>query len=90
MPDQVPEAEKGAQRKTACTRSQDVGGVPPVLSRQTGDGASGGRVLYDGKRYYTGYTKEYVKVAVETKRSFQHVCDGHLKDTINRRRLSFS
>ena len=45
MPDQVPEAVKGAQRKTACTRSQDVGGVPPVLSRQTGDGASGGRVF---------------------------------------------
>ena len=40
MPDQVPEAVK-----TAGTRSQDVGGVPPVLSRQTGDGTSGGRVF---------------------------------------------
>ena len=44
MPDQVPEAVK-KERKTAGTRSQDVGGVPPVLSRQTGDGTSGGRVF---------------------------------------------
>lgn len=28
--------------------------------------------LYDGKRYYTGYTKEYVKVAVETKKDLSN------------------
>ena len=28
--------------------------------------------LYDGKRYYTGYTKEYVKVAVETEKDLSN------------------
>ena len=72
MPDQVPEAVKRAQRKTAGTRSQDVGGVPPVLSRQTGDGTSGGRVFYMMESVTTPGTQKSMKVAVETEKDLSN------------------
>ena len=92
MPDQVPEAVKKerSEKLLALGHRMSEEFRRYYLGRQV-TALLEEEFLYDGKRYYTGYTKEYVKVAVETKkRSFQHVCDGHLKDTINRRRLSFS
>ena len=56
MPDQVPEAVKKE-------RSEKLLALGHRMSEE---------FLYDGKRYYTGYTKEYVKVAVETEKDLSN------------------
>lgn len=73
MPDQVPEAVKKE-------RSEKLLALGHRMSREFRRYYLGRQVtalleeefLYDGKRYYTGYTKEYVKVAVETKKDLSN------------------
>lgn len=92
MPDQVPEAVKKerSEKLLALGHRMSEEFRRYYLGRQV-TALLEEEFLYDGKRYYTGYTKEYVKVAVETEKDLSNtVCDGHLKDTINRRHLSFS
>ena len=73
MPDQVPEAVKKERsekllalghRMSEEFRRYYLGRQVTVLLEE--------EFLYDGKRYYTGYTKEYVKVAVETKKDLSN------------------
>ena len=73
MPDQVPEAVKKEPRQTLLAlghrmseefRRYYLGRQVTALLEE--------EFLYDGKRYYTGYTKEYVKVAVETKKDLSN------------------
>lgn len=73
MPDQVPEAVKKE-------RSEKLFALGHRMSEEFRRYYLGRQVtalleeefLYDGKRYYTGYTKEYVKVAVETKKDLSN------------------
>lgn len=73
MPDQVPEAVKKE-------RSEKLLALGHRMSEEFRRYYLGGQVtalleeefLYDGKRYYTGYTKEYVKVAVETEKDLSN------------------
>lgn len=73
MPDQVPEAVKKE-------RSEKLLALGHRMSKEFRRYYLGRQVtalleeefLYDGKRYYTGYTKEYVKVAVETKKDLSN------------------
>ena len=73
MPDQVPEAVKKE-------RSEKLLALGHRMSEEFRQYYLGRQVtalleeefLYDGKRYYTGYTKEYVKVAVETKKDLSN------------------
>ena len=73
LPDQVPEAVKKE-------RSEKLLALGPRMSGEFRRYYLGRQVtalleeefLYDGKRYYTGYTKEYVKVAVETKKDLSN------------------
>lgn len=73
MPDQVPEAVKKERsekllalghRMSEEFRRYYIGRQVTALLEE--------EFLYDGKRYYTGYTKEYVKVAVETKKDLSN------------------
>ena len=73
MPDQVPEAvkkERSEKLLALCHRMSEefrryyLGRQVTALLEE--------EFLYDGKRYYTGYTKEYVKVAVETKKDLSN------------------
>lgn len=73
MPDQVPEAVKKERsekllvlghRMSEEFRRYYLGRQVTALLEE--------EFLYDGKRYYTGYTKEYVKVAVETKKDLSN------------------
>ena len=73
MPDQVPEAVKKERSEKLLALGHRMSGefrryylgrrVTALLEEE---------FLYDGKRYYTGYTKEYVKVAVETKKDLSN------------------
>ena len=73
MPDQVPEAVKKE-------RSEKLLALGHKMSEQFRRYYLGRQVtalleeefFHDGKRYYTGYTKEYVKVAVETKKDLSN------------------
>ena len=73
MPDQVPEAVKKE-------RSEKLLALGHRMSEEFRQYYLGRQVtalleeefLYDGKRYYIGYTKEYVKVAVETKKDLSN------------------
>lgn len=73
MPDQVPEAVKKE-------RSEKLQALGHRMSEEFRRYYLGRQVtalleeefLYDGKRYYTGYTKEYVKVAVETEKDLSN------------------
>ena len=72
MPDQVPEAVKKERSEKLLTLGHRMSGEfrRYYLGRQVT--ALLEEFLYDGKRYYTGYTKEYVKVAVETKKDLSN------------------
>lgn len=73
MPDQVPEAVKKE-------RSEKLLALGHRMSEEFRRYYLGGQVtalleeefFHDGKRYYTGYTKEYVKVAVETEKDLSN------------------
>ena len=73
MPDQVPEAEKKerSEKLLALGHRMSEEFRRYYLGRQV-TALLEEEFLYDGKRYYTGYTKEYVKVAVETEKDLSN------------------
>ena len=73
MPDQVPEAVKKerSEKLLALGHRMSEEFHRYYLGRQV-TALLEEEFLYDGKRYYTGYTKEYVKVAVETKKDLSN------------------
>lgn len=73
MPDQVPEALKKerSEKLLALGHRMSEEFRRYYLGRQV-TALLEEEFLYDGKRYYTGYTKEYVKVAVETKKDLSN------------------
>lgn len=73
MPDQVPEAvkKKRSEKLLALGHRMSEEFRRYYLGRQV-TALLEEEFLYDGKRYYTGYTKEYVKVAVETKKDLSN------------------
>lgn len=81
MPDQVPEAVKKerSEKLLALGHRMSEEFRRYYLGRQV-TALLEEEFLYDGKRYYTGYTKEYVKVAVETKKDLSNTfATGTLK-----------
>lgn len=73
MPDQLPEAVKKerSEKLLALGHRMSEEFRRYYLGRQV-TALLEEEFLYDGKRYYTGYTKEYVKVAVETKKDLSN------------------
>lgn len=73
MPDQVPEAVKKerSEKLLALGHGMSEEFRRYYLGRQV-TALLEEEFLYDGKRYYTGYTKEYVKVAVETEKDLSN------------------
>lgn len=73
MPDQVPEAVKKERSEKLLALGHRMSGEfrQYYLGRQV-TALLEEEFLYDGKRYYTGYTKEYVKVAVETEKDLSN------------------
>ena len=73
MPDQVPEAVKKerSEKLLALGHRMSEEFRRYYLGRQV-TALLEEEFLYDGKRYYIGYTKEYVKVAVETKKDLSN------------------
>lgn len=73
MPDQVPEAVKKerSEKLLALGHRMSEEFRRYYLGRQV-TALLEEEFLYDGKRYYAGYTKEYVKVAVETKKDLSN------------------
>lgn len=73
MPDQVPEGVKKERSEKLLALGHRMSGEfrRYYLGRQV-TALLEEEFLYDGKRYYTGYTKEYVKVAVETKKDLSN------------------
>lgn len=73
MPDQVPEAVKKERSEKLLALGHRMSGEfrRYYLGRQV-TALLEEEFLYDGKRYYTGYTKEYVKVAVETEKDLSN------------------
>ena len=73
MPDQVPEAVKKerSEKLLALGHRMSEEFRRYYLDRQV-TALLEEEFLYDGKRYYTGYTKEYVKVAVETEKDLSN------------------
>ena len=73
MPDQVPEAVKKerSEKLLALGHRMSEEFRRYYLGRQV-TALLEEEFLYDGKRYYNGYTKEYVKVAVETKKDLSN------------------
>ena len=73
MPDQVPEAVKKerSEKLLALGHRMSEEFRRYYLGRQV-TALLEEEFLYDVKRYYTGYTKEYVKVAVETKKDLSN------------------
>ena len=73
MPDQVPEAVKKERSEKLLAlghrMSEEVRRY--YLDRQV-TALLEEEFFHDGKRYYTGYTKEYVKVAVETEKDLSN------------------
>ena len=81
MPDQVPEAVKKerSEKLLALGHRMSEEFRRYYLGRQV-TALLEEEFLYDGKRYYTGYTKEYVKVAVETEKDLSNTFEtGTLK-----------
>ena len=79
MPDQVPEAVKKerSEKLLALGHRMSEEFRRYYLGRQV-TALLEEEFLYDGKRYYTGYTK-VCESGGRDKKTFQHVCDGHLK-----------
>ena len=73
MPDQVPEAVKKERSEKLLALGHRISEEfrRYYLGRQV-TALLEEEFLYDGKRYYTGYTKEYVKVAVETEKDLSN------------------
>ena len=73
MPDQVPETVKKerSEKLLALGHKMSEEFRRYYLGRQV-TALLEEEFLYDGKRYYTGYTKEYVKVAVETEKDLSN------------------
>ena len=73
MPDQVPEAVKKerSEKLLALGHRMSEEFRRYYLGRQV-TALLEEEFLYDGKRYYTGYTKEYVKVSVETEKDLSN------------------
>ena len=73
MPDQVPEAVKKerSEKLLALGHRMSEEFRRYYLGRQV-TALLEEEFLYDGKRYYTGYTKVYVKVAVETEKDLSN------------------
>ena len=73
MPDQVPETVKKerSEKLLALGHKMSEEFRRYYLGRQV-TALLEEEFLYDGKLYYTGYTKEYVKVAVETKKDLSN------------------
>ena len=73
MPDQVPETVKKerSEKLLALGRKMSEQFRRYYLGRQV-TALLEEEFFHDGKRYYTGYTKEYVKVAVETKKDLSN------------------
>lgn len=73
MPDQVPETVKKerSEKLLALGHRMSEEFRRYYLGRQV-TALLEEEFLYDGKRYYTGYTKEYVKVAVETEKDLSN------------------
>lgn len=73
MPDQVPEAVKKerSEKLLALGHRMSEEFRRYYLGRQV-TALLEEEFLYGGKRYYTGYTKEYVKVAVETEKDLSN------------------
>ena len=73
MPDQVPEAVKKerSEKLLALGHRMSEEFRRYYLGRQV-TALLEEEFLYDGKRYYTGYTKEYVKLAVETEKDLSN------------------
>ena len=73
MPDQVPEAVKKerSEKLLALGHRMSEEFRRYYLGRQV-TALLEEEFLYAGKRYYTGYTKEYVKVAVETEKDLSN------------------
>ena len=73
MPDQVPEAVKKerSEKLLALGHRMSEEFRRYYLGRQV-TALLEEEFLYDGKRYYTEYTKEYVKVAVETEKDLSN------------------
>ena len=81
MPDQVPEAVKKerSEKLLALGHRMSEEFRRYYLDRQV-TALLEEEFFHDGKRYYTGYTKEYVKVAVETEKDlFNTFVTGTLK-----------
>ena len=90
MPDQVPEAVKKerSEKLLALGHRMSEEFRRYYLGRQV-TALLEEEFLYDGKRYYTGYTKEYVKVAVETKKDLSNTfVTGTLKTQLTEDVLS--
>ena len=73
MPDQVPEAVKKerSEKLLALGHKMSEEFRRYYLGRQV-TALLEEEFFHDGKRYYTGYTKEYVKVAVETEKDLSN------------------
>ena len=73
MPDQVPETvtKERSEKLLALGRKMSEQFRRYYLGRQV-TALLEEEFFHDGKRYYTGYTKEYVKVAVETKKDLSN------------------
>lgn len=73
MPDQVPEAVKKERSEKLLALGHRMSGEfrRYYLGRQV-TALLEEEFFHDGKRYYTGYTKEYVKVAVETEKDLSN------------------
>ena len=73
MPDQVPETVKKerSEKLLALGHKMSEEFRRYYLGRQV-TALLEEEFFYDGKRYYTGYTKEYVKVAVETEKDLSN------------------
>lgn len=73
MPDQVPETVKKerSEKLLALGHKMSEEFRRYYLGRQV-TALLEEEFFHDGKRYYTGYTKEYVKVAVETKKDLSN------------------
>ena len=85
MPDQVPEAVKKerSEKLLALGHRMSEEFRRYYLGRQV-TALLEEEFLYDGKRYYTGYTKEYVKVAVETEKDLSNTfVTGTLKTQLS-------
>lgn len=90
MPDQVPEAVKKerSEKLLALGHRMSEEFRRYYLGRQV-TALLEEEFLYDGKRYYTGYTKEYVKVAVETEKDLSNTfVTGTLKTQLTEDILS--